>query len=47
MYHVKSEAAVVQNAHEAMQHALSEALPRRQQMKEMQDAYSDDVLWTR
>ena len=29
-----------------MKKAVAEALPRRQQMKEVQDSFMDDLLWT-
>ena len=47
IHHIGNESAVIENAHDVMKKALSEALPRREHMKNMQDAYSDDVLWAR
>jgi hypothetical protein len=46
VYHVESEDAVIQDAREVMIKAVAEALPRREQMKEMQDSFMDDLLWT-
>jgi len=46
VYHVESEDAVLQDAHKVMRKAVAEALPRREQMKKMQDSFMDDLLWT-
>ena len=39
-----SLSALVSSA--VMKKAVAEALPRRQQMKEVQDSFMDDLLWT-
>ena len=46
VYYVESEEAVVNNTRAVMAKALAEALPRRKQMKRVQDSFMDDLLWT-